>query len=78
MVRFERSTLFEHKGTRTIVLRVLKIVKPVNCVIAPYDGYICWPEEGKLHRKSRYDDEKAWSIDIDKSKDSGLQLLWDT
>jgi hypothetical protein len=84
LVRFERSTLLEHKGTRTVVLRILKIITPVKCVIPSYDGYIRFPEEGRLHqRQNRYTGKgiyRVWGFDIDKSKaiKRGLQLLWDT
>ena len=88
MVRFERSTLPEHKGTRTVVLRFLKIITPVDCVIPLYDGYLCWPKEGELLqkyilKKFPKSDIKVWSFDIDKSTINdtakrGFQLLWDT
>ena len=85
--RFERSTLPEHKGTRTVVLRFLKIITPVDCVIPLYDGYLCWPKEGELLQKYILksfpkSDIKVWSFDIDKSTvittKRGFQLLWDT
>jgi hypothetical protein len=87
--RFERSTLPHHKGTRTVVLRILKIITPVECVIPLYHGFIVQPMEGELHRRfppPRYTkasvewDHLVWSVDIDKSKlvmVRGLQLLWD-
>jgi hypothetical protein len=92
LVRFERSTLPEHEGTRTIVLRVLKIITPVKCVIPDYDGYLCCPKEGelysRLHRVTKKFpsplnlEQQVWSVNIDKSKNSlittGLRLLWDT
>ena len=86
MARFERSTLPEHKGTRTVLLRFLKIITPVKCVIPLYDGYLSCPEEGELFQRSYYkkikDKINVWSIDIDKPTESkvskrGLQLLWD-
>jgi hypothetical protein len=85
LAQFERSTLPEHKGTRTVVLRIFKIITPVKCVIPFYNSHIALPEEGELHRKNgKYDtaklDPPVWSADIDKRKGSmirGLQLLWD-
>ena len=64
------------------MLRFLKIITPVKCVIPLYDGYIAPPKEGELHRRycRTIDDldPPAWSVDIDKSdKFRGLQLLWD-
>ena len=83
LVRFERSTLPEHVGTRTVVLRFLKILTPVKCVIPNYDGSIVPPKEGELHRKYRKriftrSNPPVWSIDIDKSNMlRSLKLLWD-
>jgi hypothetical protein len=84
LVRFERSTLPDHKGTRTLVLRFLKIFTPVKCVIPLYDGKIVPPEEGELHRRffRKYTNPPAWSVNIDKkdkekSIGAGLQMLWD-
>ena len=76
MARLERSTLPEHKGTRTVALRFLKIIEPVKCVIPLYDGHVCCPKEGELQRRA----DKVWNLDIDTSKDvkQGLQLLWNT
>ena len=87
LARFERSlaTLPDHEGTRTVVLRFLKMITSVKCVIPNYDGYIVPPKEGELHR--RCTSKKAieilnplvWSANIDKSSMlGGLQLLWDT
>ena len=91
MARFERSTLTEHEGTRTVVLRFLKIITPVKCVIPDYDDRICRPEEGALYRRARLNraggliyPSQVWSINIDMPKVAnintprGLQLLWDT
>ena len=82
LARWERSTLPDHIGTRTVLLRFLKIITPVKCVIPQYDGHIRCPKEGELYRKSGT--QKVWSVNIDKSirigPDSivpGLKLLWD-
>ena len=83
-VRFERSTHPDHKGTRTVVLRFLKIITPVNCLIPLYNGYIVRPEEGELHRRCyRYKtDHQVWGVNIDEERKKrnmvqGLRLLWD-
>ena len=74
LVRFERSTLPEHKGTRTVVLRFLKIIAPLKCVIPLYDGFIGCPKEGDFYCRAH----KLWSRNIDNSYSSrGFQLLWD-
>ena len=92
MARFERSTLPAHDGTRTVVLRFLKIITPVKCVMPFYDGNICFPKEGELYRRNRSrnvhstldrDQPPVWSVDIDKLEGKnaiilpGLRLLWD-
>jgi hypothetical protein len=86
LVRFERSTLPDHIGTRSIVLRFLKIITPVKCVIPHYDGSIVPPEEGELHRRASRSRRKAvesdqlvWSGNIDQKTHSArcLQMLWD-
>ena len=75
MARFERSTLPDHEGKRIVVLRFLKIITPVKCVIPLYDGYIVPPKEGDLLRRfyRKVIDKlhpPAWSFDIDKLKDN--------
>ena len=80
LVRLERSTLSEHNGTRTVVLRFLKIITPVKCVIPSYDHHVCIPKEGELHKKG-FAQPRPWSANIDKPNgymSRGLQLLWDT
>ena len=77
LFRFERSTLPDNKGTRTVVLRFLKIITPVKCLIPHYDGNIVRPEEGELHRKTV---SKVWSVNIDEKESfiaQSFQLLWD-
>jgi hypothetical protein len=80
LARLERSTLPEQKGTRTFVLRFLKIIELVKRAMPLYDGYVHCPKEGELHWKAHYNNQQVWSLNIDKSKflKQGLQLLWDT
>jgi hypothetical protein len=86
LARFERSTFPDHKGTRTVVLRFLKIITSVECVTPHYYGYIMPPEEGELYKKRK--SRKAidvlnsteWSINIDKANartKRAFTLLWD-
>jgi hypothetical protein len=84
LARFERSTLPKHEGTMAVVLRFLKIITPVKCVVPFYDGYICCPKEGELYQKSRRKAREVWSVKIEKSNGTGpsinapgLKLLWD-
>ena len=74
LARFERSILPEHKGTKTVVLRFLQIITPLESVIPLYDGYVGLPKEGELHRKSnrknigRPVDKlnlQVWSVNVD-------------
>ena len=81
--RFERSTLPEHKRTRTVLLRFLKIIS-LNCLTL-HKSYIVQPEEGELHRRRlppHKTDHQLWSVNIDEERKSlrmvqGLRLLWD-
>ena len=72
LVRFERSA-HKDKDTRTVVLRFLKIITPVKCVIPNYDDFICVPKEGELFCRRRrgahstLDESVVWIFDIDKS-----------
>jgi hypothetical protein len=67
------------------VLRYLKIITPVKCVIPFYDGHIVQPEEGKLHRRTPRKttvelDRLVWSVNVDKPRSltaQSLRLLWD-
>ena len=80
LARFERSTNPDHKGTRTVVLRFLKIITPVKCVVPNYDGRICCPREGELYRRTKNNTESEWSVDIDKFNSimtRCFRLLWD-
>jgi hypothetical protein len=84
LAQFERSTLPEHKDTRTVVLRILKLITPVNCVIPEYDGHVCSPKEGELFQRYTGNVKRklrVWSLNIDKPSVKvvrrGLQLLWD-
>ena len=83
LARFERSTSLVHNGTRTVVLRFLKIITPVKCVIPLYDNHICFPKEGELHQRGGMAHKlyKPWSVNIDERESvmlRGLRLLWDT
>ena len=62
----EGSTLPVHKGTRNVVLRLLKIITPVKCVIPCYDDHVCFPKEGELHKKRVFAQPHPWTINIDK------------
>jgi hypothetical protein len=43
----------EHLKDRIIVMRILKFVEPVTCVIPNYDGRLQFPREGELFYQQR-------------------------
>ena len=62
------------------MLRFLKIITPVECVIPNYSGYVVQPEEGELHRRllRNKQGQQVWSVDVDNCiAMRNLQLLWD-
>ncbi|KAG6906722.1 hypothetical protein DXG01_012412 [Tephrocybe rancida] len=69
LLRFERSTLREHSKARILVVRVLKILEPVNVVIPDYDHYLAQPREGELLKShaqgGRTLEVKPYTIDLD-------------
>lgn len=67
LVRFVRSSLPDHKGTRAVVLRILKMITPVNCAVPLYNGYIAPPREEELHRRTFTSfHHRVWGVNIDK------------
>ncbi|KAG5638226.1 hypothetical protein H0H81_001227 [Sphagnurus paluster] len=65
-LRFERSSLEEHKGTNTIVLRVLKIVEPIRALHPNSEQYIPIPREGQLFQRRRRTGELyTYGLDLD-------------
>lgn len=61
LVCFEHSTLPEHSHKPTLVLRVLKIIDPVECIIPGYDGHVPKPVEGSLVYRHGKHGLKVWS-----------------
>jgi hypothetical protein len=53
LARFELSTLPEHSGDHIIVMRILKFMEPVICIIPSYDGHLPFPREGDLFHRQR-------------------------
>ena len=66
LARFEKSNLPEHMHKRRVVIRVLDILSPINCVIPDYDLDIQLPEAGQLiaKLKAKSSSYHPWSIDI--------------
>lgn len=73
-VCLERSPLPAHIGTRTMVLRVQKIISPIRTRIPDYDGHLPKPVEGELvMKRANGGSIEPWSLDIDAKGLTGLQ-----
>jgi hypothetical protein len=83
MARFEPSALPQYTGRRVLHLRILKILRPVNCTVdsANYSGRVVEPKEGELFTvRNRVGVREPWAYDIDARKTTiaaGLRALWD-
>ncbi|TFK46571.1 hypothetical protein OE88DRAFT_1667622 [Heliocybe sulcata] len=67
LVQFERSTLPEHKGTRTVVLRVSKIIELTKTGSTGPVKWVPEPEEGGLVMMRKVNGEWIpWSVNVDK------------
>ena len=78
-VCFERSTLPEHFNTRTVVLRIIDLLTPVECVLKDYDYYVKTPAAGELlsgsyHRMGKRA-FRPWSMDLDKGKGKSRKMI---
>lgn len=76
---FERSNLPDHRGTRTLVMRILKITTPVISLLSNYTGGVPKPVEGELVMKRatlRNSRVEFWSIDVDKLNLPALHDLY--
>ncbi|TFK46234.1 hypothetical protein OE88DRAFT_1707835 [Heliocybe sulcata] len=60
LVQFERSTLPEHKGTRTVVLRILKVMKKSDG--SDDASWTPEPQEDGLDMSGMH--QHAWSVDV--------------
>ncbi|TFK45330.1 hypothetical protein OE88DRAFT_1669349 [Heliocybe sulcata] len=72
LVQFERSTLPEHKGTRTVVLRILKVMlKSDGC-----DDAYWTPESQEEALDMTGIHQHAWSLNVDQARQSGKPYSW--
>ncbi|TFK46202.1 hypothetical protein OE88DRAFT_1739659 [Heliocybe sulcata] len=86
LVQFERSTLPEHKGTRTVVLRIVKVIELTKSE-GSNDAYnMLEPKEGGLVMTRTVGRHwTPWSVDVDRPQPSGkphslskpLRILFD-
>lgn len=58
--------------SRKIVLRVLKIVDPVSCVIPNYDGFVNEPKAGELMMIGVGDSRRPWMYNVDTEQEAPL------
>lgn len=83
MASFERSTLAEHSGTRTIVLRVHRVFDfgPSECrskdaLLRKLPESIP-PTPGSLLICPRIHSRKPWALDVDKKGNEAFRVLFD-
>ncbi|KAI0919811.1 hypothetical protein AcV5_001779 [Taiwanofungus camphoratus] len=75
MCWLERSTLPEHARTRTLVVRVLNIINPVQCKFSDFSGIIGEPKEGELIcRRGR---PAAFNVDKNNNNGPALRVLYE-
>ncbi|KAJ7119655.1 hypothetical protein C8R44DRAFT_788626 [Mycena epipterygia] len=78
LAQFELSTLPEHAGTETVVMRITKMLKPPTCVLPDYDGHLPPPAEGELVRRpmgaARSARVQPWYCDVNGPSDSAAAL----
>ncbi|KAG6871823.1 hypothetical protein C0995_016112 [Termitomyces sp. Mi166 len=78
LLRFERSTLAQHHGTRDVVLRVLKVLDPITLNNPAYDAYVPLPEAGTLLLLRKLSEVFVLSWNLEDENDqvsSALQIL---
>ena len=86
---FERSTLLEHSGRRVVVVRVQRILEPMQLnpslrLLRNTPARAITPREGELIKILRGRGKKKrvvlWAVDVDKEKTGcaeGLRVLFD-
>ncbi|KAF8813352.1 hypothetical protein BYT27DRAFT_7250885 [Phlegmacium glaucopus] len=76
LARFEKSELPEHTHKRAVVIRVLDILSPIECVIPDYDSYIQLPASGQLiAKRKRSAGYRPWSMDVSEESPSIANCL---
>ncbi|KIM86971.1 hypothetical protein PILCRDRAFT_815419 [Piloderma croceum F 1598] len=74
---FERSNLPQHKGTRTAVIRIVKILSPVTCRYPNYNGPLTLPVEGELVQRNYHRTGlQPRSFNVDSIRYMGLRMLF--
>ncbi|TFK52151.1 hypothetical protein OE88DRAFT_1807115 [Heliocybe sulcata] len=70
LVQFERSTLPEHKGTCTVVLRIVKIIEVTKSDSSDDASWMPEPTEGSLvlYRGRGHQHWTPWSVDVDRPR----------
>ncbi|KAJ7755741.1 hypothetical protein DFH07DRAFT_959377 [Mycena maculata] len=78
LVRFELSTLPEHRDMRVVVLRVVEMITPPTLKIDGYDGYLPPPLQGGLVQRSapgRGTNIRPWSRKLESTWGKALAPL---
>jgi hypothetical protein len=73
---FERSNLPQHKGTRTVVIRIVKIISPVTCRYPDYPSRALPVEGGLLQHHRKRTGLQPFSFNVDLEGHMELQMLF--
>jgi hypothetical protein len=73
---FERSSLPQHQGTRTVVIRIVKITSPVTRTDPNDKDPIPLPAEGELARRICRGRIIPASFNVDTKAYAGLKMLF--
>lgn len=78
VARFELSTLPEHSGANVMVVRIIQILQPVECVLPDHSEYHEKPGKGSLITTRGPDGvRRAFSIDLGRNNAAivGLKIF---
>jgi len=78
LCRFERSSLPIHADNPTLLLRIVDIIEPIQCIVRDYDGYVEKSVKGALIRHGGEPAGIVISQLKSKSLSKELQLLYDS
>ena len=73
---FERSNLPQHQGTRTAVIRIVKVISPVTCRYPDYDSRALPVEGGLLQHDLKRKGVQPFSFNVDLKRHMELQMLF--
>jgi len=67
-----KATQNDQPLSHKLVLRVLKIVDPVSCLIPDYDGFVNEPKAGSLMMMGVGDSRRPWMYNVDTGQEAPL------